>query len=390
MSHALLAPSSSKQWLTCTPSIRAGEFETDEESDYAKEGTLAHLIAETILKSPEKLLNKKQIGAFSEMEFYSNSMLRYCEDYVAYVLEKFTDNSFLFVEQKLDLQTFIPEGFGTGDAAIITVNDPAFGYDGDTLYTFDYKFGKGVSVSAIDNYQQKIYSLGYLDEHGYAFNIKRVVMHIYQPRIQNNTDWLITVPDLMKWARTVLMPGAQEAFAGRGEFVPGDHCTFCKVKYKCRALAEYNTELARLEFTDYTMLSDEEILAIFSQRDIYEGWIKSITEYVFREALKGKKWEGYKIVESKSNRRYRNEAELATLLAAANFKDFYKKPELKGLEELENTIGSESFIKFVLPQLFKPRGKPTLALETDKRPLFSSAAFDFDDDVTENIDLLYS
>lgn len=390
MSHALLAPSSSTRWTTCTPSARAAEHEPDDSSDFAKEGSLAHLIAETILKSPDKRLSKAQIGAFSAMEFYSDSMLRYCEDYAAFVMEKYRPGRYLFVENKLDLTDYIEEGSGTGDAAIIATDDPEFDYDGDTLYTYDYKFGKGVAVFAENNTQQKIYALGYLAEYGYMFNIKRVVMHIYQPRIVNNSDWMIEVPALLKWAINDLMPKAKIAFAGEGEFVAGPHCQFCKVDYKCRALADYNRELARLEFSDYSMLDDDEILNIFAQRSLFENWIKSVSDYVTNEAFKGKKWPGYKIVESKANRRYKDETELVRILRANNFTDYMKEPQLKGLEEMETTIGSEAFIKLVLPQLVKPRGKPTLAPDSDRRPVFKPGVLDFDDEITENIDLLYN
>lgn len=390
MSHALLAPSAATRWIHCTPSARVAEHEPEESSDFAKEGTLAHLIGETILKSPEKRLSKMQIWAFSKMQFYSDSMLRYSEDYAAYVMEKFRPGRFLFVENKLDLTDYIEEGSGTGDAAIIAVNDPEFNYDGDTLYTFDYKFGKGVPVFAENNTQQKIYALGYLAEHGRWFNIKRVVMHIFQPRIVNNSDWAITVPQLLKWAVNDLMPKAKMAFAGEGEFIAGPHCQFCKVQHKCRALADYNRELARLEFSDYAMLDDQEILNIFAQRSLFENWIKALSEYVTAEGIKGKKWPGYKIVESKASRRYKDETELVRILRANNFTDYLKEPQLKGLEEMETTLGSDNFIKYVVPQLIKPRGKPTLAPESDKRPEFKPGILDFDDEITENIDLLYS
>ena len=49
--HALLSASSSHRWLNCTRSARIAEKYEDRESDYAAEGTAAHLLCEYKLKN---------------------------------------------------------------------------------------------------------------------------------------------------------------------------------------------------------------------------------------------------------------------------------------------------------------------------------------------------
>lgn len=396
MAHAILSASGAKMWIACGPSARLGAEVPDESSEYALEGTIAHAICEGILRSDHKLFSraikakvKKEFGKDFD-KFFNKSMLRYCEQFVDLVLEDKPEKYVLLVEHKLDTSSHIPEGFGTMDAAAIYLKTD----DGKRWYwvleIYDLKYGKGVPVSAIENEQQMIYALGVLNDFGYIFPIEKVIMHIFQPRIDNNTVYEMDIFDLYEWGEEVLKPAAALAFAGRGEFKAGKHCTFCKVKATCRAFAEFNLEMAKNDFASAVLLDDFEFMEIYENSGLFEGWIKAVREHAIKEALKGKKWPGYKIVEGKSNRGYSNEQLVAAKLVKAGFEleDIYKPNEIYGLGELEDHIGPDAFTNYVLPLLIKPAGKPTLApIDVDK-PVFNRAKSDFEDGFSEDLDLL--
>jgi hypothetical protein len=396
MAHAILSASASKMWIACGPSARLGAAIPDESSEYAIEGTIAHAICEGILRSDHKLFTrqikakvKKEFGKDFD-KFFNKSMLRYCEAFVEHVLEDKPEKHILLVEHKLDTSSHIPEGFGTMDAGVIYLRTD----DGKRWYwcleTYDLKYGKGVPVSAIENEQQMIYALGVLNDFGFIYPIEKVIMHIFQPRIDNNTDWEISATDLYEWGEEILRPAAALAFAGKGEFKAGKHCTFCKVKATCRAFAEFNLEMAKNDFAFTVLLDDFEFMEIYENSTLFEGWIKAVREHAIKEALKGKKWPGYKIVEGKSNRRYSNESLVAAKLTKAGFplEDIYKPNEIYGLGDLEESIGPDAFAKYVTPLLIKPAGKPTLAPIESEKPVFNRAKSDFEDGFSEDIDLL--
>lgn len=381
MDHAILAPSSAGRWLKCTPSARLELNFPDTDSDASREGTLAHSIAEVLLKSGSHLLSIKDWKFFKEQEFYTQAMYEHVQGFYFYV-NSFRDKkkNWLTVERKLDLSAFAPESFGTSDAGLIVSK---------VLHVFDLKFGKGVEVSVIDNSQLKLYALGALDNYCDGFDIEKVIMHIYQPRLNNISVFEMTVEELQDWGETYLKPRALLAFAGEGEFLAGTHCQFCKAAVKCRALSEYNLNIAKLRFEDYTILGDDELMSILQGKSIIESWLKKISEYTLAEALKGYIFDGYKLVEGRSNRKYSDEDAITKLLLnELHISNMHKPKELLNLEDMEKLIGNEAFVKYIVPNLIKPPGKPTLVPISDKREVFKDAAKAFNDDYDDNEDYL--
>lgn len=384
--HAILSPSASSRWMACTPSARLEAGVPNTTSSFAREGTLAHAIAERILKSEDKRWNIFQ-QKLLEQEFpedfklfFSPEMLRHAEDFAAYVLERLTAKGILLVEQELDLTSHIEEGFGHMDAGVIYLRSDD---EGKTWYwcleTFDLKYGKGVPVYAENNKQQMIYALGVLNEYGFIYDIELIVLHIYQPRLQSVTEWTITRAELEAWGENELKPKAALAFAGEGEFSPGENCKFCRVKATCKALQKYNEEIERHEFRDPALLTDAEMLEVFERASLFTDWIASVKEHILRTALGGKKFDGYKIVEGVSKRKYDNELALVDKLKEAGFDEsaFYKQ-SLLGLADMEASLGKTDFAEYVSPFIVKPPGAPTLVPSTDKRQEFNRAISDFD------------
>ncbi len=376
MSHAILSPSGASRWLACTPSARFEENFSESKSSFAAEGTLAHSLGELLIREKlgqlKKAAFKKALAEIQSNELYDDSMLDYCEDYAVFVMERFaeaqshTSDAAIFLEKKLDMSDYVPEGFGTGDAVIVA--------DG-TMETIDLKYGKGVAVAVTENKQQMLYALGALKDFAFIYNISHVRMTIYQPRISNIESWEMSVDDLMNWAENELKPKAQMAFNGEGEFAPGSHCQFCRGKAKCKALADKNLELAAYEFRDSNILSDEEVSDILTRMDLFINWINAVEEHALNEAINnGKKWPGYKVVEGRSNRKYSDSDQVATTLLKAGFAEeiIYTK-KLLSITNMEKEIGKKPFGELIGPFLIKPPGKPTLVPESDKRPAYHSA-----------------
>ncbi len=381
--HAILSPSAAHRWLNCTPSARLELQFPDKAGSAASEGTLAHRLGELLIRYRTKQVTKpvyvKALAAIHADPQFEPAMMEYAEGYAVFVLEQFseakshTKDAMLFLEQKLNLTDYIPEGFGTGDVVIIA--------DG-TMTIIDLKYGKGVPVSAEQNKQMMLYSLGGLRDFDFIYDIRKVKMVIYQPRLDSISSFEMTVTNLRAWAESELIPRAALAFEGNGDFNPGDHCRFCKAKAVCRAFAEFNLELAKHEFKDAALLKDMEISEILDRADTFTQWLAAVEEWALNEAVNNnKKWPGYKLVEGRSNRTYVDEEKVASKLLSAGLTEniiYIKK--LLGITAMEKALGKSEFSKQLNDLVVKPPGKPTLVPESDKRPEYSSidaAAKDF-------------
>lgn len=383
MAHAILSPSGASRWLACPPSAILEQQFPDSSGDAAAEGTLAHSLGELLIKRNLKMVMqrdfKKELAVIQANKFYNDAMFEYCEDYAVYVCEQYakaqalTPDALIYLETRLDMTPWVPEGFGTGDVVIIA---------DDVLVFIDLKYGKGVPVSAQENKQMMLYALGALHGFEHLYGINHVKMTIYQPRLDNIDVFTLNRNDLIVWAETELKPKAKQAFAGEGEFSPSESaCRFCRAKATCKALADYNLQLAKHDFAEPKLLGDADIVDILGRTDLFTSWIKAVNEYAYASAMGGKVWEGYKLVEGRSNRVYTDETAIAATLAEKGLSEdkIYTK-KLIGITAMEKELGKSDFATYLSPYVAKPAGKPTLVPETDKRPviqLSSSAEADF-------------
>lgn len=375
--HAILSASSSKRWMTCPPSARLEQQFTDPGSEYAAEGSFAHALAEHKLRSyVEPVSKSKRETDYARLQkdrFYSADLEYYVDIYVDFVKERInaalskTKDAVIMLEQRLDYSSWVPDGFGTGDVVIVT--------DG-TVEVIDLKFGKGVPVDAEGNTQMRLYGLGAYNDLSMLYNTDAVTMTIHQPRLDSVTTDTISADDLLRWAEEIVKPAAQLAFAGKGEFKAGDHCQFCKAKATCRARADYNLEMAKFDFQDPLLLTDEEIGEILGRAEELQAWAKDIQAHALAEAEKGKKWPGWKLVEGRSNRKYTDLAEVAKVLKAAGYAEdkIYAPREVWGITAMEKEITKKQFNTLLADLVIKPAGKPVLVQESDKRPEISSTA----------------
>ena len=369
--HALLSASSSHRWLNCPPSARLCENYEDRGSEYAQEGSDAHSLCEHRLKSA---LGMESTDPTEGLSFYNEEMEQCACDYAAYVMELVAQaketckDPVVLIEQRLDFSRFVQEGFGTGDCVIIA--------DG-TLYIVDYKHGKGVEVSAVDNPQMMLYALGALELFDGIYDIDTVQMAIFQPRRDNVSVCVMAKDDLFAWANGELAEKAKLAYDGEGEFACGDWCRFCTAKAACRKRAEYNLEMAKYDFAMPATLEDAEIAVILARADELSAWAADVKEFALQQALSGVKYDGYKVVEGSSNRRYTAEAAEAAAVQKAGFNPYEEK--LLGITAMTAALGKKKFADIIEKAGLteKPQGKPALVPESDKRPPMNTAQEDF-------------
>lgn len=221
------------------------------------------------------------------------------------------------------------------------------------------------------------YALGALEVFGNIYDINHIKMTIFQPRRENISTYTISRDDLLKWADEVLAPTAQLAYVGEGEFKAGDHCQFCKVKATCRKRAEYNLELAKYDFEMPATLDNTEIAAILEKVDEMISWGNDIKEYALKQAQSGVHFEGWKVVEGRSNRRYTDEKAVAFKVKDAGFDPYEKK--LLGVTAMSTLLGKKKFEELLGELIYKPPGKPALVPESDKRPAMNTAIEDFNE-----------
>ena len=372
--HAYLSASASHRWLACPPSAKLCANILDQASEYAQQGTDCHELCAYLV---EKALGKDVIDPTENLAYYDAEMQNCAEEYRNYVLEQieaskeFCKDPQVMIEQRLDFSRWVENGFGTGDCVIVA---------DEILQIIDYKHGLGILVSAGDNEhggnsQMMCYALGALEVFGDIYDINQIKMTIFQPRRDNISTYTISKEDLLKWADEVLAPTAQLAYVGKGEFNAGDHCTFCKVKATCRKRAEYNLELAKYDFKMPATLDNTEIAAILEKVDEMISWGNDIKDYALQQAQSGVHFEGWKIVEGRSNRKYTDENAVADTVKDAGFDPYEKK--LLGITSMSTLLGKKKFEELLGGLIYKPPGKPTLVPESDKRSAMNTAKDDF-------------
>lgn len=376
--HAVLSASGASRWLNCTASARACEGIPNESSPHAIEGTLAHEISENILR--------KKLGMISEKEYNLKTMeLRASpiytteidEDLTAYVdlvLEQVAEarasspDALVLIEQKVSLEVYIQEGFGTCDLIIIA--------DG-VMYVTDLKFGKGVRVSAIENSQLKLYAVGALEAFGMIYDIHTVRLTICQPRLDAISVWDIEAEDLLIWAEEYVKPRAKLAHAGEGEHEPGDWCRFCKAKPFCPALKEEALFIAEADFEVPQNTEQElELLEVYEIADRVTNYLESVKAHIYQRALDGIKFPGYKLVEGRGNRKIVDESKAMEILKKAGYDESLyvnRTVKLMGLGDLKKYIGESNRDNLLKDLIVKPVGKPSFVPESDKRQEYNTS-----------------
>lgn len=360
--HALLSASSSHRWLACPPSAVLADMYPPQDTDFTREGTLAHEVAEIIARGDTPDIE-------STTENITREMIESAEAYRDYIQEQIKrQDAIVLLEQRVDFSPWVPDGFGTCDCIIL---------QGDTMDVIDYKFGQGVPVDANDNPQLRLYALGALNDYGIAFDVKKVKMHIFQPRLNNITQDSMTANQLIKWADKTVKPTADKAVIGAGEPCAGEHCKFCPHAGRCKHLSDTCLDFAEthgLGVDDYTMPPDE-VSDVLAMAPVIDLWLKRVKDKALSTLLDGGEIPGYKVVEGRGSRTWSDDLLVADMLKAAGYSlEDITETSLLSVAKMEKAIGKKRAEEVVGELIVRKPGAPTVAPASDKRPAYDRLA----------------
>ena len=382
--HSLLSPSSAHRWLNCPPSARLharlSEMLGDGSTPYAVEGTQAHALAELKLRLANGEINQFRFEAekklLGEIPPYADKNTDVYVDTVLeklYAARKVCPDARLFVEVRLDMSAWVPGCFGTSDAIIVS---------DQTLEVLDYKNGQGVPVDAVGNPQARLYALGAVNEFGSIYNFGAVRETIIQPRLDSITDETMPLADLLLWGDSI-RDTAQLAYKGEGEYHAGDWCRFCAAKAVCRTRATQAMQVFEDSFGDAPdVIPSDSIAGILKVADLTEAWLKDVRQYAYAQAMKGEKFEGFKLVRGRAPaRKWRSETEVIDQMARAGYSEeqYMEQPKLMSVSALEKSIGRTAFKALLAGETVQGDAPLTLVPESDKREEFASADMAFAD-----------
>ncbi len=367
--HALLSASGSKRWMMCTPSAKleatlpeqkrgAGAF------DFSAEGTLAHSLAEIKLRLQFNQIGHDEYDRELELikihPIYKNytdaereNFEAHVDSYVTYTRSQIGEGDVPLFEQRVDFSEYIPDGFGTADVVILSKQK---------IRVIDLKFGKGISVSAIDNSQLRLYALGAYEKFKEEYpEIKEVEYTIHQPRLDSISTDGTSLAKLLDWANYFVKPKAKKAWSGAGEFLPGEWCQFCRAKAQCRSRSDYNTELARQEFKAPALLTEEEVSEVLVKAGQLRTWANDVELYAITRAVDQNIIPpGYKLSTTKTHRKISDTALAATVLVEKGMPSevIWESPKLKSLASLEKI--NKQVAAWLGELVLRPEGEPKL------------------------------
>lgn len=360
--HALLSASGSKRWLTCTPSARLEATLPEQKRqpgsfDFSQEGTMAHSLAEIKLRHHYGQIDyeeyEREIEIIKATPYYNEDFEANVDNYVLYVRSQIGEGDTPLFEQRVDFSDWVPDGFGTADVVILSKH---------SIRVIDLKFGKGVPISALDNPQLRLYALGAYSKFKEEYpDIKEVSYTIMQPRLDSISSDSTSIHKLVDWANYYVKPKAKKAWAGAGEFLPGDHCQFCRAKATCRARSDFNTELTRLEFREPPLLDNDEISQVISKAQDLRTWVNDVEEYALTRAVEQNIVpSGYKLSTSVTHRRIGDQALAAAILVDKGLPEdqIWEQPKLKSLASLEKM--NKQVAAYLGDLVIRPEGSPKL------------------------------
>ena len=360
--HALLSASGSKRWLTCTPSARLEATLPEQKKasgsfDFSQEGTMAHSLGEIKLRYHFGQIGieeyNRELEIIKATPYYNDDFEAYVDNYVLYTRSQIGEGDVPLFEQRVDFSDWVPDGFGTADVVILSKYK---------IRVIDLKFGKGIPVAAMDNSQLRLYALGAYSKFKEEYpDIREVEYTIHQPRLDSISSDGTSLEKLLDWARYYVAPKAKKAWSGSGEFLPGDHCQFCRAKATCRARSDFNTELAKQEFKAPPLLTAEEVSEVLGKAQDLRTWVNDVEAYTLEQAVTCNVIPtGYKLSTSVTHRKISDHELAATVLVEKGIpsEQIWEPRKLKSLATLEKI--NKQVAAYLGDLVLRPEGSPKL------------------------------
>lgn len=392
--HAKLSPSAASRWMECPASIRM-EAQLppgpQEDSVYAREGTIAHGLAELEAAYKFKITDRKQYlaakrawtkeftaqgypaGTLEEMQGHVKGYL----DLLAERLQRYP-HSRLFLEQRMD--TGVPTSWGTSDAVIVSPQH---------VEIIDLKYGAGMAVSPNENPQLRLYACGALDTYGDLLgDTEHVYATVYQPRVENSTTEpeVLTPDELRAWRQEQVIPRAQLALGEDAPFGPSDKtCRWCPAAAICRVRVETAVAIdfgdpyveTELEPIKPELLTPEELGLVLQRLPQIKSWVEAVEAYAMEQAYtQGTEIPGWKVIRTAGRRSISDHAAAIQTAIDMGYKaEQVAKPfQAKGIGELEKLMGKKVFNEKMAAYISKSLGSPKLVEVSHPSPAISPAA----------------
>ena len=355
--HAELSASSAHRWIACPASVSASRGIDDSSSEAAEEGTAAHLLAERCLVS--RAPARSFIGEIFNGHVVDSEMADFVQVYVDYCNSIRGDRT--YVEARLDYSLWAKGGFGTADFLRFGAGE---------AWVVDLKYGR-MPVAA-DCPQLKCYALGVFNKYGFNAQLDTIHMVIVQPRLGTVDVHTMRHVELLKWGKQVLQPAAKAALQEGATFHPGEsQCRFCKAAPTCKPLADHALENASVGFEDLTQtppdtnkLSAEQIASLLPHLNLIKSWCEKVALKAQTLAGEGHVIDGYKLVRSKTNRRWSDDQEALQLMQRLTNETVFTTKAISPTQAIKILgVENEELKKLIT----KPEGKPTLVPISDRR-----------------------
>lgn len=327
--HSRLGASKAARWMGCPGSVEFAAQFPDPTTQYAVEGTAAHMLAEMSLKNE---VNPQQyIGADLSVWVGTDDtgndifeVVKVTEEMAAHVQE-FTDYCFSLVEQGADIsveQRVSLERLSPPEPMFGTVDFRAYFPEDHSLEIVDLKYGSGVLVMPQRNPQLMYYAIGsaipiIVKENRPLTEIRTTIV---QPRIEHDEGPVRTASytweELAQFSKE-LLAAAQETQREDAPLVPGSWCKFCPAKGACPALAEMTTDIVQSEFSALPAqglpatdgLTVEQVATILEKAPLIEDFLTAVRQHATRTLELGGEIPGYKLVEGRRSRGWTDEAQ---------------------------------------------------------------------------------
>jgi hypothetical protein len=379
MSHAKLSPSSAHRWLNCAASVAKQDGAPDESSEFADEGTAAHMLAsirltegdvrvDVIAVTNEDGTTRRTFDVTEEMESYVGV-------YVNAIRDRIVDDAQLFVEQKLNTG-IVSKKYGpitgTGDAVIMIPSRRR-------LEIHDLKYGRGVKVFAKDNPQLFLYGIGGEHDLSWLSDIDEVLVAIHQPRLDHYDEHVYTIDELRYFGNEVCKQVEDLDRGGHAE-VPGSHCKFCPRAAICKTLEKNATDVALGDFKDISDLTEHGIAQAMDKVELVELWCAAVRAEARRLLDAGTRVPGWMLAEGRQgNRKWSDEKVTAAALRSYLGDVAFKPQQVISPADAEKKLAKKHPQAWEQLQQFIVRGAPSIQMvrEGSKEPLASSVANDF-------------
>lgn len=375
MIHSTLGASAAYRWLACPGSVKLSANIPRKETEYSKEGTAAHALAEIAFGAnldPSNWLNE-----VVEEVRVSENMVNAVRIYVNFLHELAEDGYELMLEHRFDLSKLNPPApmFGTSDCV-------AYHPGERKLVVADYKHGAGVPVEVEDSPQLKYYGLGALLQMSPLNRVDTVELIIVQPRAQHSGGpirrWECDVEHLLDFGGE-LVEGAHRTMQADAELAAGKHCRFCPAQPMCPELHKETQLVASNEFAekplmDPRLLTPQQLGLVLERADIIEDWLRSVRQHVQSQLESGNDVPGWKLVPKRATRAWTNEADVIgwALKQRLEADEIFDR-KLKSPAALEKVVGKKNLPADLYASVSSGY---TLAPANDPRPAVTNVAAD--------------